>query len=149
MGNSMRKQHYYNPNVRTNTGPSYNMQPDPPATPRTRQQWMEANAAARLAAQPRAGPYSQLSAPIVSSIDPHALTQNPLDPFQDNIYYLLTTYKGRNNNFDLRGDPPLQPGWLSGSTQDQLVQIDSLERLTTYGSTTQITGCGPPPPIRY
>lgn len=113
-----------------------------PATARTQQQWLEANAQARLAAQPRSGPYSQLDQPVVSSLDPHKMTQNPLDPFQDNIYYLLSVYRNRNANIDPRGQPAHPPDIFSG--QDQLVQVRNTARLMQHGSYVQITGCAPP-----
>jgi len=131
---------YYNPGHRElYSGENYDTVQQGPATPRTAQQWMDANKAARLAAQPRAGPYSQLEQPVVSSMDPHQMIQNPLDPFQDNIYYMLSTFRGRNTNFDPRGQPEFSE--LHGVGQDQLVQPRNLARIDAHGPSHQITGC--------
>lgn len=147
MGITSGREGYVNENVRTNTGPSYDMITRRQHGPRSKQQWVEANAAARLAAQPRAGPYSQLSSPVVTTVNPYELTQNPLDPFQDNIYYILSAYRGRNTNFDLRGQPNFPRDFLQG--QDQLVESNVVEKLVTHGPDIQITGCRPPRPPRY
>jgi hypothetical protein len=140
------RENYYDPNARTH-GASYNLVQKQPATAKTRQDWMQANAQSRLAAQPQSGPYSQLQAPVVSSLDPHSMTQNPLDPYQDNIYYMLSVYRGRNTNFDLRGQPDLPPDWQEG--QDQLVNPSTLARLADHGPSTQITGCNTPKAPKY
>lgn len=132
--------YYYNSTGRQMyPGNSFELTQKMPATPRTQQEWLQANAQARLAAQPRAGPYSQLDQPVVSSLDPHAMTQNPLDSYQDNIYYLLSVYRNRNSNHDPRGQPALPSNWEQG--QDQLVQIRNTARLDRHGASTQITGC--------
>ncbi len=107
----------------------------PPATPKTEQEWMLAQTKARISAQPKAGPYSQLDAPVISSLDPSQLTQNPLIPFQDQIQFMLTTFKNRNANHDLRGQPPLPADWNTG--QDQLVQVRSVARLDRHGAAHQ------------
>lgn len=117
------------------------------ATPNTTAQWIAANAAARAAAEPRTSSYSQLEAPVVSSMDPHTMTQNPLDPYLENITYHLSTYRGRNHNFDPRGQPELASDFLVGT--DQLVNVRNIERLAYHGPSHQITGCNTPLPPRY
>ncbi len=137
---------YYDPNSRTH-GASYNVVQKQPATAKTRQAWIEANAQSRLAAQPQSGPYSQQQAPVINSLDPHSMTQNPLDPHQDNIYYMLSVFKGRNTNFDLRGQPALPADWQNG--QDQLVNPSTLARLAYHGPSHQIQGCVTPSAPKY
>lgn len=88
--------------------------------------------------EPGTNKYSQFSTTVVPSSDPYQLTQNPLDPFQANIFSILTTFKGRNANLDLRGQPDLPADYLDG--QDQLVNPSSLARLTEYGPSRQISG---------
>lgn len=118
-----------------------------PSTLDSMQSWQQANAKARMAANPRAGPYSQFEVPVVSSLDPHQMTENPLDTFQDNIYFTLTTFKNRNTNFDPRGQPPLPPDWQDD--QSQLVQVRNLERIAYHGAQAQISGCMVPSKPKY
>lgn len=135
--------YYYKPSAREMyPGDAYSLIQKAPPTVRTNQQWIDANATARLAAQPRTGPFTQLDTPVVSSLNPHQMVQNPLDPFQTNIYYMLQTFKKRNNSTDPRGQPGLPSDWL-GDT-DQLVQIRNVARLEAHGNSIQITGCTAP-----
>lgn len=117
------------------------------ATPAISAQWLAAQAQARAAAQPRIGPHSQLDAPVVSSLDPQSMTQNPLDPYLENITYHLSTFRNRNSNFDPRGQPALDQNFLIGT--DQLVNPRNLERLAYHGPSHQITGCSEARPPRY
>lgn len=140
--------------------PNYNYKPNardmfagasaPPAiaaTPNQSAQWVRSQAMARAAAEPRTSLDSQLTAPVVSSLDPQSMTQNPLDPYLNNITFHLTAFKNRNTNFDPRGQPALDQNFLQGS--DQLVQIRNVERLVYHGPGHQITGCAPAAPPRY
>lgn len=117
------------------------------ATAKQDAQWVQANLAARAASQPNVSAYSQLEAPVVSSLDPHSFEENPLDPFLNNITFHLTTYKNRNNNFDPRGQPALDPKFLSA--QNQLVNPRNMERLAYHGPNHQIEGCADSSPPRY
>ena len=138
----------YQPWARTHTGPAYDLIQTEAPSVRTRQDWLIANANARVASQPWYGPYSQLDSPMVQShLDPHALHQNPLDPYLDNIFYTVSTYRGRNTNFDLRGQPELPPGWNEGT--DQLIHPHVVERLHYHGSGHQIEACKAAKPPRY
>lgn len=138
----------YQPFARRNTGPAYDLMETRQPTERTRQDWLIANANARVAAQPWYGPYTQLDAPMVQThLDPHALHQNPLDPFLDNIFYTVSTYRGRNTNFDLRGQPDLPYGWNMGHEQN--IQPEILERLHHHGESHQIAACRAPRAPRY
>lgn len=132
---SLAATYYHKPNAREMYTPQ-----KPPADIKSLQQWTQANAQARRAANPQRTPYSLLEAPVVSHLDPHQMTENPLDPFQDNIYYTLTTFKNRNTNFDPRGQPELPADWQSGGG-DSLIQIRNVERLAYHGASHQITGC--------
>lgn len=152
MGQSTSKSartYYYNPNGRqTFPDDSFSLIQKMPSTVRTQQEWLQAQSQARLAAQPRVGPFSQLDAPVVSSLDPHELTQNPLDPFQDNVLYMLSTFRNRNSNTDPRGQPALDPNWQVGT--DQLVQIRNVARLDAHGNNgSGITGCNEPYAPKY
>ena len=138
--------YYYKPNVRE-MYPQGGVSKQPNDI-RTLKLWQEANAKARLNAQPRKGPYSQFDAPIVSHLDPHQMKQNPLDPFQDNVLFTLTTFKNRNTNFDPRGQPQLPSGWQS-QQGDSLIQIRNVERLAYHGPSHQIGGCVEPRPPKY
>lgn len=117
------------------------------ATPNQSAAWVRAQAMARASAEPRTSLDSQLVAPVVSSMDPQNMTENPMDPYLENITFHLTAYKNRNTNFDPRGQPALDPNFLTGS--DQLVQIRNVERLAYHGPGHQITGCAPAAPPRY
>lgn len=138
---SPRRSYYYDPNGRQSyPGDSFSLVQKMPNTVRTQQEWLQANAQARLAAQPRAGPFTQLDTPVVSSLDPHEMTQNPLDPHQNNIYMKLSTFRGRNSSHDPRGQPELERNWASGN--DQLVQIRNVARLDAHGNDDSgIIGC--------
>lgn len=138
--------YHYKPNARKMYAGS-DPAPRLTATPNTTAQWIAANAAARASAEPRTSSYSQLEAPVVSSLDPHSMTQNPLDPYLENITYHLSTYRGRNANFDPRGQPELASDFLDGT--DQLVNVRNIERLAYHGPSHQITGCTTANPPRY
>lgn len=111
----------------------------PGSTPQTSADWLVANSQARASGLMQISPHTQFSKPVVSSLDPHRMEENPLDPFQDNILYHLSTYRNRNNSFDLRGQPYIDPDFLKG--QDQLVNVRNVERLAYHGRSHQIVGC--------
>lgn len=147
-GQSGFETYHYKPNARDN-----NRLPRPAgsmssaASAKADALWVGANQAARAAAQPQTSAYSQLEAPVVSSLDPQSMEQNPLDPYLENITYHLTTYKNRNNNFDPRGQPALDPSFLSA--QNQLVNPRNMERLAYHGPNHQIEGCASAANPRY
>jgi len=144
-----KETYHYKPNARSSL-----VRPPRPAgsasqgaTAQQDAQWIAANLAARAAAQPQTSAYSQLEAPVVSSLDPQSMQENPLDPYLENITYHLTTYKNRNNSFDPRGQPALDPEFLSG--HKQLVNSRNMERLAYHGPNAQITGCADHGAPRY
>ena len=139
---SSKHDYYYDGKARDlHYGDAYSVVQKPPSEPRDHHAWMLSQAQARLAAQPRTGPHSQLSQPIVSSLDPHKYVQNPLDSHQDNVMYTLSTFRNRNSNHDPRGQPELHSGWQQDT--DQHVQIRNVERLDQHGRSHQIEGCTP------
>ncbi len=141
--------YYYNPNAQEMySGSGSALVQAPASTPKTSAQWIAANAAARAASQPRTSLHSQFEAPIVSSLDPHRMEMNPLDPFLDNILFQVSTFRNRRNaNFDLRGQAPIDDDFLVGT--DQLVNPRSTARLSQHGIYHQITSCSEPKAPRY
>lgn len=137
----------YHANAREMFAGTGMMPPAIAATPNQSAQWIQAQAAARASAEPRTSLDSQLTAPVVSSLDPQSMTENPLDPYLENITFHLTAFKNRNTNFDPRGQPAFDTNFLTGT--DQLVNIRNVERLAYHGPGHQITGCSAAAPPRY
>lgn len=139
---------YHPPSRQMYPGDSFSLVQKQPASVRTQQQWMSASAEARLLAQPRTGPFSNLDTPVVSSLDAQQFHTNPLDTFQDNYLLYVAPYRNRNNNHDPRGQPTLPTNWNVGT--DQLVQIRNTSRLDIHGNDdTGITGCKAPIAPKY